>query len=156
MSAFVAFNGFPGEDVQAPIQSLLVQERQAPVPVPAKPVRVGVLAASRHPASAGTNHGGTGTSGHLNSPTASTGPVVQRTAPKTAPPAQSPAPSSGSGTATSVAETAPLPTVGSVPTDPSTIVPQLPTVTVPSLPPPPSDSSLPVDTSGVTSLLGGQ
>ena len=46
MSAFVAFNGFPGQDVQDPIGTLLLQQRQTPVDVPAKPVHVGVLAAT--------------------------------------------------------------------------------------------------------------
>ena len=34
MSAFVAFNGFPGQDVESPIGNLVVQERPAPVSVP--------------------------------------------------------------------------------------------------------------------------
>lgn len=160
MSAFVAFNGFPGEDVQAPIQSLLVQQRQTPVPVPAKPVRVGVLAATRHPAAGGGSHRRTGASQRVGSPTASTGPVVQHTAPNAAPPTQGPAPSSGSGggSTTPVAQTTPLTGAGGTTPDPSTVLPQLPAVPLPSVtpPPPPSDTSaLPVDTSGITGLLGG-
>lgn len=163
MSAFVAFNGFPGEDVQAPIHTLLVQQRQTSVPVHAKPVRVDVRAATRHPAiTSGSSHHAAAR--HAGGPTASTDPVVQHTAPQaTPPPAQSPAPPSGSGggsATTPVAQSTPLADPDTAPTVPSTTTtPKLP-ITLPSLtpssPPPQQSGSsvLPVDTSGITDLLG--
>ena len=156
MSAFVAFRGFPGEDVQAPIQTLLVQEHQTPVRVPAKPLRVGVLGAKRSPSAGGSRRTATR---RVSSPTASTGPVVQRTAPAAPAPAPNQAPSNGtsSGNATPVADTSPLTSPTTAPTVPSTSTLPLPSLTLPSLPPPPppDSSQLPVDTSGVTGLLGG-
>ncbi len=157
MSAFVAFNGFPGEDVQAPIQTLLVQERQTQVPVPAKPVHAGVLAAKRSAAPADTHRVA---AKHASSPTASTGPVVHRTGPNATQPAPAPTAPSGSGgggTATPVAQTTPLGSPSPTGTDP-----QLPPITLPSIlpppppqPPPPGSSQLPIDTSSITGLLGG-
>src|SRR3954454_7643815 len=76
MSAFVAFNGFPGQDVQDPIGTLLLQERQTPVNVPAKPVHVSVLSTSHGPAS---SRGGRATARRLRAPQASTGPVRHKT-----------------------------------------------------------------------------
>ena len=160
MSAFVAFNGFPGEDVQAPIQTLLVPQSQASVPVPAKPVGGGVLAAKRTPSRAAAAHRVAVKQAH--SPTASTGPVVHRTAPNATQPAPAPtAPSgsSGGGAATPAAQTTPL--ASTSPTAPTGTDPQLPPITLPSLlppppqSPPPGDSQLPIDTSSITGLLGG-
>jgi hypothetical protein len=152
MSAFVAFNGFPGGDVQAPIQSLLVQERQTPVPVPAKQVKVGVLAAKRAPAASSSHRAAARRS---QAPTATTGPVVHRTAPKAAPaPTSSPAPRTGSPTSAPVAQTTPV-TSDPAPSVPDTTIPA-PAITLPSVPPPPQgNSQLPVDTSGITGILTG-
>ena len=50
MSAIVGFKGFPSQDLQNPIGSVLVQERQAPLPVPKHPTPVSV--ASAHAAAA--------------------------------------------------------------------------------------------------------
>lgn len=151
MSAFVAFNGFPGQDVQDPIGTLLLQERQAAVNVPAKPVHVSVQAARRASAE---GSGGRTAARPVNAPKASTGPVGSRT------PAQTPtqntqaAPGSTStqGTTLVPQTTSPI----STPTTPQVPQTDLPPVTVPSLPPPPTDTTqLPLDTSGVTGLLGG-
>src|SRR5213082_3528757 len=76
MSAFVAFNGFPGQDVQDPIGTLLLQQRQTPVDVPAKPVHVGVLAATRNHVG-GARHRAT-TVRTSRGPQAGTGPVAHR------------------------------------------------------------------------------
>jgi hypothetical protein len=150
MSAFVAFNGFPGQDVQDPIGTLLLQQRQAPVSVPAKPVRVHVLAARK---GAVASHRAGTTRSHA--PTANTGPVAQRTPAQT--PTQTPAPAPGSGQAsTPLTQSTPPLDSGTTPSLPDTGTPQVPSVSVPSLPPPPTPSQLPIDTSGVTSLLGGQ
>ena len=157
MSAFVAFNGFPGQDVRDPIGTLLLQEKQAAVSVPAKPVRVRVLATSKAPAAA-TSHRRAALRRAV-APRASTGPVEQRT-PSTQAPTSSPqAPSSAGTTQTAPPVSQPKAPVdtGSAPTLPDTGLP-IPPITLPSLPtpPPPSgDSKLPIDTSGITDLLGG-
>lgn len=158
MSAFVAFNGFPGQDVQDPIGTLLVQEKQAAVKVPAKPIRVDVAAATR----AATTSGHRAATRRAHAPKASTGPVLQRAPARTAP---GQAPSSGQNP-TSVAQTAPTTPLSTTPPSvPNTGV-QIPPITLPSLPssppasppPPPSggvNTQLPVDTSGITGILGG-
>jgi hypothetical protein len=153
MSAFVAFNGFPGQDVQDPIGTLLLQERQTPVNVPAKPVHVSGLATGQGSGTSGDRAGAR----HVRAPKASTGPVQHR-APAQTPtqnPATSPGSTSGQGTTLVPQATSPIPT----PTTPQVPQTELPPLTIPSLPPPPpppSDGSqLPIDTSGVTGLLGG-
>lgn len=155
MSAFVAFNGFPGQSVEDPIGTLLLQEPQAQVSVPVKPTHVKVLAtrkgtgaATRHRREAARNS---------RAPKASTGPVVHRTPTGQTPTrTQAPASAPSQGTAPAV-PTTPTIVPGTAPALPDTGLP-LPPVTVPTLPspPPPNGSSqLPVDTSGITSLLGG-
>jgi len=155
MSAFVAFNGFPGQDVQDPIGTLLLQQRQTPVDVPAKPVHVGVLSATRNAVGARQRATTVRTS---RGPRADTGPVAHRLPSQVPGSTQSPAPAASQDSGTLPATTSPVstPTAPSVP-DPS--LPQVPGVTLPSLPPPPSPpppggSQLPVDTSGITGILG--
>jgi hypothetical protein len=153
MSAFVAFNGFPGQGVQAPIGSLLLGEQHPPtVTVPTKPVRPhGSAAAGRSSAQAGAPRA----SGHARAvkpPVAHANPVVN-SAPSGQAPTQTQAPSSAPSPSTSQV------TPGTVGDPlPATTTPSLPTTGVPlpqvSLPPPPDTSQLPVDTSGVTGLLG--
>jgi hypothetical protein len=155
MSAFVAFNGFPGQDVQDPIGTLLLQQKQAPVSVPAKPVHLQVLA-TRRGASASTaqRHGSVR---NVRTPRASTGPVVERTSPTPTAPTPGQTPSSPGQSPTSVAGSTPtVPISTTTPSAPDTGI-TLPPITLPSLPPPPGGSpqQLPIDTSGVTSLLGG-
>jgi hypothetical protein len=160
MSAFVAFNGFPGQQVQDPIGTLLVPQGQTKVNVAPKPIRVQVKGTTRAAATGTARHT---SARHVQAPRASTGPVLQRNAPGSSTPTQGQTPtSSGQSPTTSVA--------GSTPTTPiSTTTPQLPstditlpTVTLPSLPtsppPPPggSQQQLPIDTSGITGILGGQ
>jgi hypothetical protein len=153
MSAFVAFNGFPGQGVQAPIGSLLLGEQHPPtVTVPTKPVRPHGSAAGRSSANAGEQR----SSGHaraVKSPVAHANPVVN-SAPSGQAPTQtqapsSPAPQQSTSQVTPGTVSDPLP---------ATTTPSLPTTAVPlpqvSLPPPPDTSQLPVDTSGVTGVLG--
>jgi hypothetical protein len=158
MSAFVAFNGFPGQDVQDPIAPILVHETQAPVSVPAEPARGAVLdartggsSASRTGSSAARRHGG---------PRAHTGPV---SGPRTTAPVQGPSgggqtplqtPQTG-GDVTSPAGGVTQQLPSGTPSVPSAQLPSVnvPEVQIPSLPQ--GDSQLPVDTSGVTKLLGG-
>jgi hypothetical protein len=154
MSAFVAFNGFPGQDVQDPIGTLLLQERQTPVNVPAKPVHVSVQAAR---AASAAGSGGRTAARHVRAPKVSTGPVLTERTPAQTPtqsPATAPGSTSSQGTTLVPQETSPI-TTPSTPQLPDTALPQVPSVTVPPLPPPPGDTQLPVDTSGVTGLLGG-
>ena len=151
MSAFVAFNGFPGQDVQDPIGTLLLQERQTPVNVPAEPVHVSVPSARRGPAA---GSGRRATARQVNAPKASTGPVGDGSPAQT--PAQSPSTATPGSTSTPGTSVVPQDSLPSSPTTPQLPQASLPQVTVPSLPPPPTDTTqLPVDTSGVTSLLGG-
>jgi hypothetical protein len=157
MSAFVAFNGFPGQQVQDPIGTLLLQEKQTRVNVAPKPIRVQVQATTRSPAAGASRHTGTG---HVQAPRASTGPVVHRTVPGSSTPTQSPSSSGQSPTSvTGSAPSAPINTT--TPQVPDTGLP-LPPITLPSLPssppPPPGNNQqqLPIDTSGITDLLGGQ
>lgn len=161
MSAFVAFNGFPGQDVQDPIAPILVHETQAPVSVPAEPARGAVLdartggsSASRTGSSAARRHGG---------PRAHTSPV---SGPRTTAPVQGPSggqtplqtplqtPQTG-GDVTSPAGGVTQQLPSGTPPVPSAQLPSVnvPEVQIPSLPQ--GDSQLPVDTSGVTKLLGG-
>jgi hypothetical protein len=155
MSAYVAFNGFPGQDVQDPIGKLLVQERQTPVSVPAAPVRVSVRAATRTPSRA---HHDAKAERALG-PKASTGPVKDRL-PSDAP-ASSPPPAgagSGQGGSPTPQPTSQLP--GSPPQVNVPGLPQLPAVSLPPVIQSPAQTQLPVDTSGATGtlsgLLGGQ
>jgi hypothetical protein len=160
MSAFVAFNGFPGQGVQDPIAPILVHETQAPVSVPTEPARGAVLDARTHGGSSSRVdshsarlHGG---------PRAHTGPL---SAPDSGTPVQTPSggqtqvppPQSGgdlNSTAGGATQQLPSGTTPSLPGG-NTQVPQvtLPEVQIPSLPQ--GDSQLPIDTSGVTKLLGG-
>jgi len=152
MSAFVAFNGFPGQSVQAPIGRLLLGEQHPPtVTVPSKPVRSRAVGASH----AGARAGAQRTSGHsrtVKSPVAHANPVVNSApsgpAPTQAPSSSAPAQQQSTTQVTPGAVSDPLPT---------TTAPSLPTTDVP-LPqislPPPQTSQLPVDTSGVTGILG--
>lgn len=160
MSAFVAFNGFPGQSVQAPIGSLLLGEQHPPtVTVPTKPVRShGAAAAGRSSARSG---GGTHARA-VKSPVAHAGPVANRVPAAglpqpQAPPSSAPAqPQQSTAVTTPGTVSDPLPT-GTTPSLPSSPVPALPQVSLPPLSSPstpPQNSQLPVDTSGVTSLLG--
>jgi hypothetical protein len=166
MSAFVAFNGFPGQSVQAPIGSLLLGEQHPPtVTVPTKPLRSHGSAASGRSTSRAGAHRGVTHARAVSSPVAHTGPVVDRVpagqpaqpqAPASSAPAQ-PQQSTAVGTPGTVSN--PLPT-GTAPSLPDTGLPALPQVTLPPLSspssPPPTSSQLPVDTSGATGVLGGQ
>jgi hypothetical protein len=153
MSAFVAFNGFPGQDVQDPIGTLLVQERQAPVAVPAHPAKVSVLAARRD-AAPGTTHRRARTKAS-GGPLAHANPVKHRTsvpAPSASQPS-APAPQQQTSLTPQTGNVPPsLPDTGT-PSLPSTGLP-LPDVTIPVVTPPPSNTQVPVDTSGVTGILG--
>jgi hypothetical protein len=147
MSAYVAFNGFPGQDVENPIGKLVLQEQPAPVSVPAQPVQVHVRGATRGPSSA--HHHGVGAKRAVG-PTASTGPVVKRRLSSGAPSSQAPA--SGS-----VQAPPPDPVGRSLPAPPQVptgVLPQLPNVSLPAIEAP-GESSPPVDTSGLTNAASG-
>lgn len=141
MSAFVAFNGFPGQAVGDPVGTLLLQERQTHVNVPLVTVpsqtRAGQQTAGAHPRHSAK--------AERTRPKASTGPV-QKTS--TAP--SSPAGGSAQGSAPA-RQTAPqLPT--GTPQVPDAQLPKLPDVELPAVQAP--SSSQPVlDTSGVTTKV---
>jgi hypothetical protein len=153
MSAFVALNGFPGQDVRDPIGTLLVQQRQAPVTVPAHPVRESGRTAR---SGGGTAHQRHTAVTRAHAPSASTGPVVRRTPSKA--PATTQAPAAGSG-GTNQSSSPALPDTPQLPSDtpslPQPTLPQVPGVSVPEVQAP-SSSQLPVDTGSVTGILGGQ
>jgi hypothetical protein len=159
MSAFVAFNGFPGQDVQDPIAPILVHETQAPVSVPTEPARAAVLDARTSARSASSRTGSQSAKRH-GGPQAYTGPVSGPgdSAPVQPPsggqaPVQTPQPTGDVG-GTAGGATQQLP--GGTPSLPGGGT-QLPAVDVPpvQIPALPQNSQLPVDTSGVTKLLGG-
>lgn len=152
MSAFVAFNGFPGQDVQdPPIGSLLVQERQATIDVPVHPLRVAVPASgSSRAATAADRRAGRAPAS--KTPLAHSNPVVNR-APAAPQPTRTVAPRPAAPvTAPATAVTTPL-TGGGTPPLPSTgvPVPAVPAVPLPALP---QGTQLPLNTSGVTKALG--
>jgi hypothetical protein len=149
MSAYVAFNGFPGQDVESPIGNLVLQEQPAPVNVPAQAAQVQVQGATRTP---GTGHHGRIAAKRAVGPSATTGPVVKRRLPAATPGSQAP----GSATQTAAPATGSaggqsLPATPQVPTD---VLPQLPKVSLPALQAP-SQSSLPVDANGVSNAVSG-
>jgi hypothetical protein len=156
MSAFVAFNGFPGQDVQDPIGTLLVQEKHASVRVPAKPVHVQVAASRRGPTGTAAARHRRDALKRTQGPNANTGPLAHRT-PSGAPGSSQTQTPSATQNATSLAPTSPTTPIGT--TTPSVPDPgvSVPPITLPSvtLPPPPSGNSQLPDTSGVTGIIGG-
>jgi hypothetical protein len=150
MSAFVAFNGFPGQDVETPIGNLVVQERPAPVSVPDVAVVAPARQAATTQAAARHRMDARGAAG----PTASTGLIKQRrvSAPTTqAPAAQAPATSSDqSRQALPVQQTTPeLPT--------SQVLPDAPQIQLPVIQSPAGSQQPLIDTQKVVGLLtGGQ
>jgi hypothetical protein len=153
MSAFVAFNGFPGQGVDDPIGTLLVQHPEAQVTVPARHVSVSVLGKKRSRVG-----GRRAAARRAHRPIAGTGPVLNRTHAsqpgQTQQPASAPQ-STGSPTpATSVAPQ--LPSGSGTPPLPDVTLPPA-QVTLPPVPaPPPQKTAPPVDTSGITGVLSGQ
>jgi hypothetical protein len=148
MSAYVAFNGFPGQDVEDPIGSLLLQERQAPVSVPVQPVRVNTTPATVRHASSHRRHA------HAHralGPRASTGPVKQRLPAQA--PASSPPPASSGGAPQDAVQqtTSQLPATPKVPS--TTDV--LPDINLPKAQTP-AKQQLPIDTSGLTKIVDGR
>jgi hypothetical protein len=142
MSAYVAFNGFPGQDVQDPIGSVLLQERQASVDVPSVSIDAPTRSASqtldgrRHRHAAGQRAGG---------PKATAdGPVNHRLS--TQAPASTQTPATGTNTVQA-------PSTPQLPATPPS-VPQvsLPQVEVPGVQTP-TQVQLPVDTGGVTNTV---
>lgn len=143
MSAYVAFNGFPGQDVQDPIGTLLLQERQAPVNVPAVPIDVHVRAATRSPV---VRHHRAAARRARGPQATGTGEVKHRIS--------TPAPVPASAPATSAPASQPA-----TPQLPAT-TPSVPTISLPKVQLPvvqtPDKVALPVDTSGITNLLSGK
>ena len=146
MSAFVAFNGFPGQDVEDPIGTLLVKEPKAAVKVPAHPVRVEVRGANR---SGTESRRGSGAQ-RAGGPVAHTGPVSDPTPSREPTATQAPAQQPVSAPVDSVTRDLPGNTAPSLP---DTNLPAPPQVTLPPISTPsPQDLGLSVDTSGI---LGG-
>lgn len=160
MSAFVAFNGFPGQDVRDPIAPILVHEAQTTVPaVPTEPARAAALSSRTARGSAAT-HAGSRRARLHGGPSARTVPISgpRNSAPVQTPSGgQGPVPAPQAGDLTKTADGVTQPLTGSPPSVPGTQLPSVsvPEVQVPSLP----QNTLPVDTSGVTNgvnnLLGG-
>ena len=123
MSAIVGFKGFPSQDLQNPIGSVQVQERQAPLPVPKHLTPVSVASAhsaaaraSGHVRSAARRH-----HGRASAPLAHANPVGQ----------------SGSTAADPQRSTTPAapvktPDAGNVVKDVTKVVPRAPSVPAPS------------------------
>ena len=155
MSAFVAFNGYPGQDVQDPIGTLLVQEKQASVRVPAKLVHVRVAASRRGPATTAAARHRRDALKRTQGPRANTGPLADRTPTQTPGGTQTQTPAATQNV-TSVAPTAPTTPIGT--TTPSVPDPgiSVPPITLPSItpPPPPSGNTQLPDTSSVTGIIG--
>jgi hypothetical protein len=146
MSAYVAFNGFPGQDVGDPIGTLVVPQQQTRVNVPAVPVQVHAQAATRAPAGQRRS----ATARRAIRPRATTGPVKHRST--TQAPSVAPAPATTPATGAS-------PVPASTPQLPAT-PPQVPTSVLPKVSLPviqaPSQTQTPaVDTGGVTDLANG-
>lgn len=157
MSAIVTFNGFPGQDIQDPIGSVQVQERQAPLS-PEKHPAAATSAGARHAHGATARHGNRrGRAGHdAKAPVAHAKPVsVHRQSVGTQKQAQQPSSSSsGAGPDTSgVTKTVTnsVPSTPSVPA-PGSVLPSYP-VTLPGADQKTLPLSLPVDTSGVTNTV---
>ena len=153
MSAIVAFNGFPGQDIQGPIGSVQVQERQAPLsadmhPAAAKSARHASAASSRH---ARRHHRGTH---RANAPVAHANPVSHG---QSGAQQKTQAPSSSSSPAVKVPDTSSVTktVTNTVPSTPSVPAPALPSypVTLPGSDQKQLPISLPIDTSGVTNTL---
>jgi hypothetical protein len=137
MSAYVAFNGFPGQDVQDPIGSVLLQERQASVEVPKVSIDAPTHAVTQTSVVRGHHHTAAQRGG---GPVATTNvPLKNRVS--TQAPAQTQAPATSTGTAHS--------TTPQLPATPETPSVSLPEVELPGVQTP-TQVQLPVDTDGVT------
>jgi hypothetical protein len=149
MSAYVAFNGFPGQGAENPIGNLVLQEQPAPVSIDAKPAKVHVRATTRTPAAVSHRRVEAQRS---TGPSATTGPVVKQRESTPAPTSSAPSSTSQTSSATApVSQNLPAPKLPSV-------LPQLPQVNLPPVQiQVPSQPTL--DTSGVTNtvskVLGG-
>lgn len=148
MSAFVAFNGFPGQDVGTPIGNLVVQERPAPVSVPDVAVAAPARQVATTHAAAGHRRDARGAAG----PTASTGLIKHRraSAPTTqAPAAQAPATSSDQSQQA-------LPVQQTAPQLPGTqVLPGAPQIQLPVIQSPTNSQQPLIDTQKVVGLLTG-
>ena len=160
MSAIVTFNGFPGQDIQDPIGSVQVQERQAPLSVDKHPATAKSAAARHSHAATTRNAGRHSRAGHdAKAPVAHAKPVsVHRQSSGTQKQAQQPSssssPSAGAAPDTSSVTktvTNSVPSTPSVPA-PSSVLPSYP-VTLPGSDQKTLPLSLPVDTSGVTNTV---
>jgi hypothetical protein len=150
MSAFVAFNGFPGQDVEGPIGNLVLQEQPAPVSVP-DPLTLHVRPHASAPGKAAHQRG---TARDAKGPQASTGLIKHRASTQTQAPAVQPPASSESGQPA-------LPVQQGAPQLPSASVPSLPGTSMPNIQLPvlqaPTTSQQPlVDTQAITNLLAGR
>jgi hypothetical protein len=146
MSAIVAFDGFPGQDLQDPIGSVPVLDRQAPLAVEKRPANAAPAHALRASGVAATHrkrhHG---RAGSAKAPVAHANPVGHRGQSGGQTPAQTQQPSSGGGSGQS--SPVKVPDTGSV----TSVAPTAPSA--PSLPPPQTLlKSSPVTLPGGTTL----
>jgi hypothetical protein len=159
MSAIVAFDGFPGQDLQDPVSSLPVLDRQAPLAVEKHSANAGAQRHALQTKATAAQHARRdhGRSRSAKAPLAHTNPVSHR---QSAPQPRTKQPSSGSGQSAPVRvpDTAPVtnavPKVPSAPSLPSpqTLLQSSP-VTLPggaTLP-----VNLPVNTAAVSGVVDG-
>jgi len=157
MSAIVAFNGFPGQDLQDPVGSLPVLDRQAPLAV--EKHRADAAAAHVTRASGVSARHTRNRHGHAaKAPVAHTNPVVHRQSTSSRPQAQQPSGGSSQTSPVRVPDTSPVtnavpkvPAAPSVPS-PQTLLKSSP-VTLPggtALP-----VNLPINTAAVSGVVDG-
>jgi hypothetical protein len=132
MSAFVAFNGFPGQDLQSPITPILVHERQAPLTIPAHPSRADRQTADQKRTGRSSAGGSTRRRTSSDTPVAQSDPLRQRAT--TQSPTTSAPDSSQQTGSTNTPTSGPVETLTTQPSLPSDTVPSAPTVSTPSLP----------------------
>jgi hypothetical protein len=159
MSAIVAFDGFPGQDLQDPIGSVQVLDRQAPLAVDKHPANAGPAHASRASGVAAGHKRHHGRAGSAKAPVAHANPVGHRGQSGGQTHTQQPSGGgSGQSSPVRVPDTSPVtsvaPKVPSAPSAPSpdTLLKSSP-VTLPggsTLP-----VSLPVNTAAVSGVVDG-
>jgi hypothetical protein len=156
MSAIVAFNGFPGQDLQDPVGSLPVLDRQAPLAV--EKHRADAAAAHAMRASGVSSRHTRNRHGHAaKAPVAHTNPVVHRQSASSQPQAKQPSGASSQPSAVRVPDTSPVTnTVPKVPApslpSPQTLLKSSP-VTLPGGTALPVD--LPINTAAVSGVVDG-
>ena len=156
MSAIVAFNGFPGQDLQDPVGSLPVLDRQAPLAV--EKHRADAAAHVARASGVSARHTRNRHGHAAKAPVAHTNPVVHRQSTSSRPQAQQPSGGSSQTSPVRVPDTSPVtnavPKVPSAPSVPSpqTLLKSSP-VTLPGGTALPVD--LPINTAAVSGVVDG-